>query len=313
MPKISVIIPLFNKERHIRKTLESALAQTFDDFELLVVNDGSTDESESEVLSLDDFRIRYFKTQNRGVSAARNFGISRAKGELIAFLDADDWWKPQHLQQLFDLYRDFGQAGLYCVNYVRFYSETRNRVPEFIGLPKFPWRGIVPDFFHSSYLDRIAWTSAVAVAKKVLDEVGNFDENITLGAGEDLDLWIRIALKHPVAFDSGISAFHNLSADNRMSLTQTKNRAFALLDKFSSEEKNNKSLKRFLDLYRSEFALKMKLAGDKRFDFYRRAIAPENLSAKTKLLLASPTFALRSLYRFKKFLESKNVEVSAYH
>lgn len=312
--KISVVIPLFNKGRHIKKTLQSALAQTFEDLELIVVNDGSTDESESEVLSLTDSRIRYFKTENRGVSAARNFGVSKSQGELIAFLDADDWWKPWHLQKLFELFSDFDQAGLFCMNYVRSYSETKNRVPKFIDLPEeFPWRGIVPDFFHSSYVDRIAWTSAVAVPKKILDEIGNFDENITLGAGEDLDLWIRIALKYPVAFDSEYSAYHNLSADNRMSLTQTGHRSFALLDRFSSEEKNNKSLKRFLDLYRAEFALKMKLAGDKRYDFYMRNIDAGNLSAKTRLLLALPAFALRPIYKFKKFLESKNIEVSAYH
>ncbi|NUY81225.1 glycosyltransferase family 2 protein [Flavobacterium sp. MAH-1] len=312
--KISVVIPLFNKGRHIKKTLQSALAQTFEDFELIVVNDGSTDESESEVLALTDARIRYFKTENQGVSAARNFGISKSQGELIAFLDADDWWKPWHLQKLSELFSDFGQAGLFCMNYVRSYSETKNRVPKFIGLPEeFPWRGIVPDFFHSSYIDRIAWTSAVAVPKKILDEIGNFDENITLGAGEDLDLWIRIALKYPVAFDSEYSAYHNLSADNRMSLTQTGHRSFALLDQFSREEKNNKSLKRFLDLYRAEFALKMKLASDKRYDFYKRNIDSKNLCAKTRLLLALPGFALRPIYRFKKFLESKDVEVSAYH
>lgn len=312
--KISVVIPLFNKDRHIRKTLQSALAQTYEDFELIVVNDGSTDESESEVLSLTDPRIRYFKTENRGVSAARNFGISKSQGELIAFLDADDWWKPWHLQKLSELFSDFGHAGLFCMNYVRAYSQTKNRVPKFIGLPEeFPWRGIVPDFFHSSYIDRIAWTSAVAVPKKILAEIGNFDENITLGAGEDLDLWIRIAVRYPVAFDSEYSAYHNLSADNRMSLTQTRHRSFALLDQFKPDEERNPSLKRFLNLYRAEFALKMKLDSDKRYGFYRRGIDVENLSAKTRLLLALPAFALRPIYKFKKYLESKNIEVSAYH
>jgi len=313
MPTISVIIPLYNKQRHIKRTLESALAQTFSDFELIVVNDGSTDDSENEVLQFSDSRIRYFKTQNQGVSAARNFGISKANGTFIAFLDADDWWKSWHLYKLSDLFLDFGQAGLYCMNYVRSHSETKNRVPKFAGLTEYPWRGIVPDFFYSSYIDRIAWTSAVAVPKKILDEIGNFDEEITLGAGEDLDLWIRIAVRYPVAFDSQFSAYHNLAADNRMSLTQTKNRKFAKLDQFESEEKNNNSLNRFLDLYRSEFALKMKIASDDRFHFYRRAIDPKNLSAKTKILLALPAFLLRPLYRFKKFLESNEIETSAYH
>jgi len=312
MPKISVIIPLFNKARHIRSTLESALRQTFADFEIVIVNDGSTDDSESEALRLQDPRIRYFKTENQGVSAARNFGMARASGDIIAFLDADDIWEPGHLSDIIKLHLDFPQAGLLCTNYVQSFRD-RNRIPKFIGLPDFPWRGIVPDFFDSSYVDRIAWTSGVAIPKTVLDETGGFNENITLGAGEDLDLWIRIAVKYPVAFDSGISAVHNLSADNRMSLTQTKNRAFALLDQFDNEEQSNGSLKRFLDLYRAEFALKMKLADDRRADFYLSGIDSKNLSAKTKFLLALPAFALRRLYFVKKFLESKNVDISAYH
>lgn len=313
MPTISVIIPLYNKQRHIFKTLEMALAQTFGDFEIIVVNDGSTDGSENEVLKFTDLRIRYFKTENKGVSAARNFGISKSEGEIIAFLDADDLWLPNHLENLKALYSDFSEAGILCANYAKYYSADERKAPKFIGLPEFPWRGIVPDFFRSSHIDRIAWTSAVAVPKKILDEIGNFDETITLGAGEDLDLWIRIALKYPVAFDSGISAYHNLAADNRMSLTQTKKRRFATFDRFLLEEQKNESLKRFLDLYRSEFALKMKLANDDRFHYYRNGIDAKNLSAKTKLLLALPAFVLRPMYRFKKFLESKNVEVSAYH
>ncbi|MBD3582677.1 glycosyltransferase family 2 protein [Flavobacterium selenitireducens] len=312
MPKISVIIPLFNKQRHIFRTLESALAQT-GDFEIIVVNDGSTDGSQHEVQKFSDPRIRYFKTENKGVSAARNLGISKSQGVIIAFLDADDLWLPAHLHNLERLYSDFPEAGLLCTNYARYYAADIKKAPRFIGLPEFPWRGVVPDFFQSSYIDRMAWTSAVGIPRKVLDEVGNFDEAITLGAGEDLDLWIRTAIRYPVAFDSEISAYHNLSADNRMSLTYTKKRAFALLDQFSTEEKTNRSLKRFLDLYRAEFALKMKLADDERCRFYIRQLDPKNLSVKTKLLLSLPAFVLRPMYRFKKFLESKNVEVSAYH
>ncbi|NMH26663.1 glycosyltransferase family 2 protein [Flavobacterium silvaticum] len=313
IPEVSIIMPLYNKQNHVFQTLHCALEQTFSDFELIVINDGSTDESEAEVLRITDNRIRYFKTENQGVSAARNLGISKASSNLIAFLDADDFWFPDHLEHLVQLHNDFPQAGILAANYQLYYSEKETIDITLVGLPDFPWRGIVPDYFASSYVDRIAWTSAIAIPKKVLEDVGNFSEAITLGAGEDLDLWIRVALKYQVAFDSKVTAQHNLSADNRISLTQTKHRKFATLDGFLAEEAKNKSLKKFLDLYRAEFALKMKIAGDDRYSLYRKAIAEENLSAKTKFLLSLPTTILQLLYRFKKVLEKRKIRLSAYH
>src|SRR5690606_955976 len=97
----SVIIPLFNKEKYIKATLDSVFKQTFQDFEIIVINDGSTDNSENEVLKFDSSKIRYFKTENKGVSAARNFGINQAKGRFITFLDADDYWLPHFLSEIY--------------------------------------------------------------------------------------------------------------------------------------------------------------------------------------------------------------------
>ncbi|WP_415060984.1 glycosyltransferase family 2 protein [Flavobacterium sp.] len=161
---------------------------------------------------------------------------------------------------------------------------------------------------------RIAWTSAVAVPKSVLHEVGNFDENITLGAGEDTDLWIRIALKYPVAFDHEVSAYYQMESENRISLRKTLERKFSKLDKFSTEEQSNSSLKKYLDLYRSEFALKHKLAGDlTTFQFYRKGIDNNNLHWKTKLLLSLPTGILQIFYVLKKKLEQIGLSTNAYH
>ena len=93
---ISVVIPLYNKEEQIADTLQSIFAQTFQDFEIVIVDDGSTDNSVEEVEKFDDSRIRLIHQTNAGVSAARNRGIEEARGELIAFLDADDEWKPEY-------------------------------------------------------------------------------------------------------------------------------------------------------------------------------------------------------------------------
>ncbi|MNT04334.1 hypothetical protein D3C72_1389090 [compost metagenome] len=228
-------------------------------------------------------------------------------------MDADDYWFPNHLKQLSELYEMFPQCGLYCTNYERFYNPNKIIKPTYVAIPHHPWKGIVNDFFQSSYIDRIAWTSAVAVPKTVIDTVGNFKTTITLGAGEDTDLWLRIALRFDVAFDNEISARHMLDAENRVSLANTLKRSFAKLDEFKEEEKNNPSLKKYLDLHRIFFAIRHKLAGDKKtFDFYMQSVDRSNIPFKTKIILAMPTFLIRKLYAFKKYLEQKNILISIY-
>lgn len=314
MPAISVVIPLYNKEKEIQNTLQSVLQQTFNDFEIVIVNDGSTDQSEEKVLAISDKRIQYLATPNRGVSQARNTGIENATAPLIAFLDADDVWLHHHLEDLVALHSDFPEAGLLVKNYVFAYPKNLRVEPTFNEIDSQNFRGIVPDFFKSSMPNRLAWTSAVAVPKSVFDQVGTFDESITLGAGEDTDMWIRIALDFPVAFDAKISAIYKMDASNRISHSNTLKRNFSKLDKFTQEEKSNPSLKKYLDRYRLEYALKHKLAGDKKaFDYYYKAIDQNNIPFKTRALLMFPASVLRMLYKAKKGLEKEKVFLDIYH
>lgn len=313
-PFFSIIIPLYNKENAIEKTVESVFSQSYIDYEIIIINDGSTDKSEEKVKAFSDERLKLISTENKGVSPARNLGIELANGKIIAFLDADDYWFPSHLENLYQLHNRFPEAGLLATNYQFYYSDKKIIQPVFEGIPTEKWSGIVADFFKSSVKFRLAWTSAVAAKKEVFEAVGNFDEKITLGAGEDTDMWIRIALNYPVAFDNEVSAYYQMSTENRISLSRTTERQFSKLDKFKEEEKTNVSLKKFLDLYRSEFALKHKLAGDlKSFHFYYSSISKTNLHWKTKLLFKLPSFLLRILYKLKKKLEKYNIQTSPYN
>ncbi|MDD2987192.1 glycosyltransferase family 2 protein [Flavobacterium sp.] len=307
-PLFSIIIPLYNKEKEIRQTLESVLLQSFHDFEVIVINDGSTDGSETIVKSFSDNRIKLITTANQGVSKARNLGLEKTTGQLIAFLDADDYWYPNHLEDLFQLYQQFPKAGLLATNYELYFGENSIIQPTFDAIPTSNWNGIVPDFFKSSMRYRLAWTSAVAVPKKVLAQIGNFDESITLGAGEDTDMWIRIAITFPVAFTTSKSARYKMTAQNKISFSETTKRQFAKLNKFKDEEKTNYSLKRFLDLYRVVYALKHKLAGDSQnFEFYYAAIDLKNCSLKSKILLKSPRFVLQKLMKLSKTFNSNTI------
>ena len=115
MPFFSIIIPLYNKEKFIENTIQSALNQTFLDFELIVVSDGSTDRSLELVKAFKDQRIKIYTIRNGGVSKARNFGIQKASTNLIVLLDADDLWKSNHLEELYNLRKAHPNCGLYAM------------------------------------------------------------------------------------------------------------------------------------------------------------------------------------------------------
>lgn len=311
-PTFSVIIPVYNKQAYIKTTLESCLSQSFTNFEVIIVNDGSTDGSLGTIKQFKDERIKLFTTKNEGISKARNLAISNAVGELIAFLDADDVWMPNHLEDLYSLYKNFPEAGLFCTNYLIKSKKVTTR-PVFIGLPTDEnWQGIVGDYFASSYKYRVSWVSAVAVPNEVLIQTGNFDENIE-GAGEDIDLWARIALRFPIALTNRLSAVYQL---NETSVTKAKpgNKKFANLNKFAAHEANNLSLKRFLDLYRVEYALHHKIDGNhKAFKEYLKAVDKKNLHCKSRILLALPTNVLRILFWIKNRAKSFGIDFSVYH
>jgi glycosyltransferase involved in cell wall biosynthesis len=112
MPLISIVIPLYNKERFIKETLKSVLNQSIQDYEVIIVDDGSTDNSASIISDINDHRISIFSNSNNGVSHARNFGISKSNSDLIALMDGDDLWEANHLENLYKLHTSFPGCGL---------------------------------------------------------------------------------------------------------------------------------------------------------------------------------------------------------
>jgi len=213
MPKISVIIPLYNKAPSIQRALDSVLAQTERDFEVVVVDDGSTDGSGAIAKSYMDPRIRCVRQENSGVSAARNSGIEAARADLVAFLDADDEYKPGFLETILRLRGRFPHAGAYSTAYEIKEPGARPRLPSFAHIPPAPWEGIIPNYFRTLLFCSPAWSSATAVPKSVFQEVGAFPVGVI--EGEDLDLWIRIALKHAMAFSQAAGAIYHLDAAQR--------------------------------------------------------------------------------------------------
>jgi len=210
---ITVVIPLYNKARHIQRALDSVLAQTYEDFEVIVVNDGSTDGSEKVVERYTDSRIRLVGQANAGASAARNRGIAEASADLVALLDADDEWLPDHLDAVMRLRTSFPQCGLYATAF-RVLTQRREIAPSYAGIPAPSFEGVLPNYFRTVYGDHAICASTAAVPRAVFNACGLFPEGER--RREDLDMWCRIALKYPVAFSTRIGAVYHQEADNRL-------------------------------------------------------------------------------------------------
>lgn len=200
-PFFSVVIPLYNKEKHIRRSIESVLNQNYKNFELIIINDGSSDNSGKIVEQYQDSRIKYFNQKNQGVSVARNTGISKSSSDFIAFLDADDEWKNDFLSKILELIKKYPENLVFSTS---IFSSTKNKVlkkTNFTTLPKFPWDGEIRNLFKTIVYDYPPVTSSsVCIHKKVFITVGGFPEGIK--RGEDIDTWIRIFLKYPIIFSS---------------------------------------------------------------------------------------------------------------
>lgn len=198
---ISVIIPLFNKAETIRNTIESVLRQTYSDFEIVIVDDGSTDRSIDIVKSISDLRIRIYSQSNAGVSAARNIGIENSRGEFVAFLDADDEWKTDYLKSQIRLTEKYPQCDVFASRYETCTNDGQIS-PAVINKLLFQGNdGIVDNYFQvASCSEPPLFTSAVMVRRSAILEVGGFPHGIK--SGEDLLTWARLAARFKIAYST---------------------------------------------------------------------------------------------------------------
>lgn len=204
--KISVVIPLYNKENYIKNTVQSVLNQTYTNFELLIVNDGSTDKS-TEVVekSFNDSRIRLLNKPNGGVSSARNAGIQHASFGWIAFLDGDDIWENNHLDSLVSLVQNFPNADIVTTSN----TIERNKIQSEKNINCY----VVSDFFKEYYTQRFINSSTVMVKSHLFDKVGVF--NPLYKHGEDVEVWYKLSKIGVVARSTEITVLYDVYAENR--------------------------------------------------------------------------------------------------
>lgn len=208
----SVIIPLYNKENTILNTIQSVINQKFLDFELVVVNDGSTDNSLEIAQTIQDKRIRIIHKENGGVSSARNLGIKESKGKYICFLDGDDYWEDNYLQVVYNLFKKYPECRIACPSYKVSYG-TRVVYPKFKGV-NMNEDCIINDFFEMATSPFwVCNSSCIAIERSIFNEIDYwFPENETVY--EDFDLWIRIGVNNKIAHSSTVCCTYNRAADN---------------------------------------------------------------------------------------------------
>lgn len=255
----SVVIPLFNKVDRIGQTIESVLSQSFTNFELLVVDDGSTDGSIQVVNTFNDPRLKLLSKVNGGVSSARNFGISRSIFPYIAFLDGDDLWHEKFLDKIRNLIVMWSECDIYASSYLRYVDSK----PVSASSKKMIFsNGIINDYFdlQTKYFYPLVCSSAVVIKKDRFMELGMFNESLSFG--EDLDMWFRLILNGKIAYvNEPLAIYNDIPDHKRAKVINVDNNIVFNLSHFERYENSNHSFKTYINKFKLNRVLKFYIYG----------------------------------------------------
>ena len=213
-PLVSVVIPLYNKEKSITRTVNSVLKQTEQNFEIIIVNDGSTDYSAQAIGNINARgKLKLINQENRGASVARNRGIQEARSDLIAFLDADDEWLPEYLETILALRAQFPEAEVYGTSHYKKDIHSDMTLPNYSFAFYEGWKGIIENYFEVNLKHPLLQTSCVAATRHILKKVGGFPVGVKYG--EDTETFIRLSLATKIAFYNKPLVIYHLDAENR--------------------------------------------------------------------------------------------------
>ncbi len=306
MPAISVVLPLYNKEDYIKDTIQSVLNQKFTDFELIIVNDGSTDNSLEKIKDITDPRLKIFNQTNQGVAVARNFGGAKSTGDLIAFIDADDLWHPNHLSEIIKLSQQFPEAAFfgtaYQIKYQNIYEDFVYRFKnKYVLLDK---------YYKYDKGQALFYTSNFAIKKAVFIKEQGFKPAID---AEDTEFFLRLGLQYPMAYSQTITMIHLNESENSLFSQYQLEKKIHLLDFFAKEELKDPDLKAYLDMLRFAWVMEYALGGNiNKAATLKNQIDVKNLNTKQKILLKLPPAVLKLLKKAQRMLRQKGIHLSAF-
>lgn len=284
MPYFSIVIPLYNKEDFIESTIKSVLNQNFTDFEVIIINDGSTDNSENIVTSFNDDRIRILNQENRGLCASRNIGIRTAKGKFIAFLDADDLWTTDFLNTIYKLINTKNKYHVFATNVKLLHpKKTPNLIAKEFNSR---YQTIVYDFF--KLCKNNFGFSSLVLNNTVFKQVGYFDESINYG--EEDDFYIRCFTKFKIVYYQEPKTYYRTGLKNQLTAPNKKfKRKIPDYEKYLKNS-NHKDLKRFIDFVHYKLVVLFKM--EKNYTLvkiYKQKINVSNLTSVQKIKYYLPT------------------------
>lgn len=233
MPKVSVIIPSYNYGHFLTQTVNSVLAQTYTDFEVIVVDDGSTDDTRQRMQPyVDKGKLTYIYQANKGLPGARNTGIRASAGAIIAFVDSDDIWTPDKLEKQIPKFEN-PNVGLVYGNTRKFYDAMVTRRTSFEGIA--PARGrVTQELLRRTFVPM----PTVCMRREVFDRIGLFDEPIQ-SPGEDIDMWLRMSLEYDFEYVDDVVAFYRVHATSvSANAAKTAARRLLVLDRFITKHRS---------------------------------------------------------------------------
>ncbi len=310
MVKFSVVISVYNKQDFVRETVNSVLKQTVQDFEIVIVNDGSTDSSEQVIKNIISDKITYISLpQNVGAGASRNAGIKSAIGRYIALLDGDDLWYPEYLKEIEFLINNFPTHKIFATAVL---EEHKNTIVPSRYTYQNPEKKRFLDlnYFESSYKNTLLTSSSTVISSLVFTEIGMYDESIK--SGQDTDLWIRIGMSYRIAFSTRPLVTYRYAPQSLFkSVKSLKERP--KYEKFKTVELSDPALKKFIDLNRYALVIRGRLWGESNeAQTHYNNLDVKNLNKKQQFLLNLPSPLLKIAFRSQRFLEKVGIKLSAF-
>jgi glycosyltransferase involved in cell wall biosynthesis len=310
MSFFTVIIPLYNKEKYIENAIKSVLNQTFTDFNLLIINDFSTDKSveiASKYIS-DTVEIIHHE-KNAGLAAARNTGIKNSNSNYITYLDADDLWKPTFLESIFQLIQNFPEARIFGTNYEEVWDNIIKIPHNGSEILAIDFTGYI-NFFKINVKQGIYNHGSVCFHKEVFEKVGFYNEKINFS--EDLDFNIRANYNFKLAYDNSVQMRYFMQTENQLTQSSLLNKTIPDFDTYENWAKTNSDLKKYLDFERYVLGKRLKKNNDLRWKKMIATIDSRNLNWKQNVLLKMPRFGLNLLEKLKLFLLKLGIKTSTY-
>ncbi len=307
--RFSIIIPVFNKEKYINETILGVLNQTYDNYEIIIINDASTDNSLKiieEVIS--DKAVIINNKNNLGLSASRNIGFEASSCKYIAFLDGDDVWDKNFLKEINELIINFPKESIFGTYYKENYNGKilypKINIKEKLLGTKF----VVKNFFEANLRRLIITQSCLVFKKNIFDTVGLYNPEITFA--EDIDFYIRCFQNFNLAYSYQTYHMQRKMVHKSISNSKTDNLNYPLLDKYLGV---SDELNRFINFYNYCFCRRKKNEGSKKsMIYYRNKIRFRWIGFLKTIVLFLPEFLYTTLLKFKRYLLKKGINISTY-